>query len=48
MEHRFGHFRGVIPVQRCRLLINALALRHRDCKLSNLGFLGSTSLHYAH
>ena len=38
MERHFGCFHGVILVQRHTLLINALAIRHRDCKLSNLDF----------
>ena len=47
-ENVIGHFRGVILVWRCTLLISALAIRCHACKLPNLGFLGSRLLCFAH
>ena len=36
-DHHFRHCLGVVPVLRCLLLINALAISHLDCRLSILG-----------
>ena len=36
-DRHFRRFLGVVPVLRCLLLINALAISRLDCRLSILG-----------